>query len=213
MKKKMKVYDISEPLYNGMTVWPGDKDYQYKLTSVIGENSCANVGFVSFSNHTGTHIDAPYHFDEEGKKVHELDLSLYWGACKVIHLPLVSCVTIETLRPFDFHGVKRLIIRTDSWTDRTYFPSTFTYIDPSVALFLQEQGVALLGVDVPSVDPADSDTLSTHHALHRSGIHILERVVLTEVLAGEYELCALPLPIAEGDGSPVRAILRRYSVD
>lgn len=203
----MKIYDISEPLYNGMTVWPGDKAYQYQLTSVIDNDSCANVGSVSFSTHTGTHIDAPYHFDGQGKKVHELDLSLYLGACKVIDLPNLSCITIYTLQDFELNNVKRLLIRTDSWTDRTSFPSSFTYIDPSVALFLQEKGIALLGVDVPSVDPADSETLPSHHALHQSGIHILERIVLTDVPAGNYNLSALPLPIAEGDGSPVRAIL------
>jgi arylformamidase len=204
----MKIYDISEPLYNGMTVWPGDNDYQFHLTSTINPSSCANVGSLTLSTHTGTHIDSPFHFDEKGKKVHELDLSLYVGSCKVIYLKDKSSITIENLQSFELHHVKRLLIRTDSWKDRSTFPDRFTYLEPEIASYLQTIGVKLLGVDVPSVDPADSDTLLAHHALHQNGIHILERVILDQVDAGEYELIALPLSIENGDGSPVRAVLR-----
>ncbi|MCH5584246.1 arylformamidase [Shimazuella sp. AN120528] len=209
----MKIYDISEPLYNGMTVWPGDKTYHYELTSLIESDSCANVGHVSFSTHTGTHIDAPYHFDNSGKKTHELDLSLYFGPCKVIHLFEKQSITIEDLQSLHLHHTQRLLIRTDSWKDRTSFPTSFTYLEPEIATYLQSLGIKLIGVDVPSVDPADSETLPSHLALHQSGIHILERVVLKEVPAGNYELSALPLPIVGGDGSPVRAVLRSYSAD
>ncbi|WP_028775686.1 arylformamidase [Shimazuella kribbensis] len=207
----MKIYDISEPLFNGMTVWPEDTEYQYRLSSVLSSDSIANVGAVSFSMHTGTHIDAPFHFDKNGKKVHELDLSIYIGPSKVIHLLKKPFITIEDLKAFPLHDVKRLLIRTDSWTDKSSFPNTFTYIEPNVAKFLQEQGIFLLGLDVPSVDPAESNTLAAHHALHESEIHILERVVLSDIPEGDYELTALPLPIANGDGSPVRAVLRSYS--
>jgi arylformamidase len=207
----MKIYDISEALFNGMTVWPGDKEYQYQLTSVLHSDSIANVGAVSLSMHTGTHIDAPFHFDKNGKKVHELDLSIYMGATKVIHLLEKPFITIEDLKPFSLHDVKRLLIRTDSWMDKSSFPSSFTYLDPSVAPFLQKHGILLLGLDVPSVDPAESNNLAAHHALHASGIHILERVVLHDIPEGNYELTALPLLIKNGDGSPVRAVLRSYS--
>jgi len=206
----MKIYDISEPLYNGMTVWPGDKEYQYQLSSVISPDSTANVGEVSFSMHTGTHMDAPFQFDKNGKKVHDLDLSIYMGSCKVIHFFNRPSITIEDLKPLHLHDVKRLLIRTDSWIDRSSFPDNFTYLEPEVAAYLETVGVKLLGLDVPSVDPTDSNTLSAHHALNQYGIHILERVVLSEIETGNYELIALPLPIVEGDGSPVRAVLREY---
>jgi arylformamidase len=204
----MKIYDISEPLYNGMTVWPGDNDYQFQLTSTINPSNCANVGSISMSTHTGTHIDSPFHFDDNGKKVHELDLSLYVGSCKVIYLKEKSSITIEDLQSFELHHVKRLLIRTDSWKDRSTFPDRFTYLEPEIASYLQTIGVKLLGVDVPSVDPADSEKLLTHHTLHQNGIHILERVILDQIDAGDYELIALPLSIENGDGSPVRAVLR-----
>lgn len=73
---------------------------------------------------------------------------------------------------------------------------------------LASAGVVLIGTDAPSVDPFDSTTLAAHHALIRSGIAILENLLLDDVPPGEYELIALPLKLMELDGSPVRAILR-----
>ena len=74
--------------------------------------------------------------------------------------------------------------------------------------FLQDKGIRLLGVDVPSVDPADCKVVSAHHSLHRSDVHILENVMLGHVEPGNYELIALPLAIEGADGSPVRAVVR-----
>ena len=73
--------------------------------------------------------------------------------------------------------------------------------------YLHKQGVILLGLDVPSVDPIDSKDLPIHHALGSLGIAILESVNLSRVEPGVYELIALPLKLAGADGSPVRAIL------
>lgn len=77
-----------------------------------------------------------------------------------------------------------------------------------MADYLGSKGVRLLGVDVPSVDALDSKEMETHHALYRNGIHILENIMLDEIEEGNYELIALPLPIKDGDGSPVRAVIR-----
>jgi arylformamidase len=79
---------------------------------------------------------------------------------------------------------------------------------PDAVPYLKKQGIRLIGLDVPSVDPIDSKTLPAHHALWEAGIHILEGAVLDNVEEGMYELIALPLPILGGDGSPVRAVIR-----
>ncbi|MGE4633046.1 MAG: kynurenine formamidase, partial [Planctomycetota bacterium] len=73
---------------------------------------------------------------------------------------------------------------------------------------LSEDGVKLLGVDTPSVDVADSKDLPSHDACRRSGILILEGLVLDGVEDGIYELIALPLKLTGFDASPVRAVLR-----
>lgn len=206
----MRLIDISRPLFVGMPVWPGDTEYQFKLAWTKKESGSVNVGQVLLSTHTGTHIDAPYHFDENGKKVHELDLSLYLGTVRVVHLPHRESIGASDLEGIDLKGVKRLLIRTDSWTDPTRFPQSITYMRPDLATFLGEKGVQLLGLDVPSVDPIDSKELPAHHALHRQGIHILEGAFLSGVEEGDYELIALPLKLEGADGSPVRAVLRQW---
>lgn len=204
----MKLFDITYPLKEGMPVWPGDTPFSFTLAMTKEESGSVNVGELRLSTHTGTHIDAPFHFDEEGKKVHELDLSLYIGRLYVLYLPDVDVIEPKHLLSLPDGVYGRLLIRTDSWEDETRFPTSFTTIHPSVARILKQKGVRLLGLDVPSVDPVDSKTLAAHHALHQEDVHILEGARLCDVDEGEYELFALPLHIEGADGSPVRAVLR-----
>lgn len=201
--------DISQILNNNIPVWPGDTPFQYKVSWGMEESGSVNVGQVTMSTHTGTHIDAPYHFDNAGKRVIDLDFSLYIGPAKIVHLQQPASIGIKDLQDVPLQGVKRLLIKTDAWKDKTVFPDSIPHIEPELAAFLAEQGVQLLGLDLPSVDPLDSKELNAHHELNRHGIHILEGLVLDEVEPGEYELAALPLPFAEADGSPVRAVIRK----
>jgi arylformamidase len=200
--------DISQRLDRRIAVWPGDTPFSYKVNWSKEESGSVNVGQITMSTHTGTHIDAPFHFDNEGKKVIELDLNLYIGKARVISLTNQARIRVRDVSHMDLKGVARLIIHTGAWTDRSTFPETIPYIEPGLAAYLSEQGVRLLGLDLPSVDPLDSKELSAHHALTAHGIHILEGLVLDGVLEGDYELAALPLSLVEADGSPVRAVIK-----
>ena len=82
------------------------------------------------------------------------------------------------------------------------------YLHADIGPLLLERGVRLIGIDTPSVDPETSKTVSAHHSLYENGVMILENIVLSAVEPGDYELIALPLPLKDGDGSPVRAVLR-----
>ncbi|MEH7223996.1 arylformamidase [Bacillus sp. JJ1566] len=204
----MKLIDISQPLNQTTQEWPNDHPFEFALSWSIEKASTVNVGKVTTSTHIGTHIDAPYHFDNDGKKVHELVIELYVGKARVIEISGKKEIGIEDLQGFDLSGVKRLLIRTNSWKDRTKFPTSITSLKPEVASFLAGKGVQLVGVDTPSVDQLDSKDLLAHHHLHKNGIYILEGIVLDEVELGDYELIALPLSIEGADGSPVRAVLK-----
>ena len=78
---------------------------------------------------------------------------------------------------------------------------------------LAQQGVRLVGIDTPSVDPADSKELLAHQALYRNSMAVLEGLVLSQVPAGLYHLLALPLNLARADASPVRAVLFEGTFD
>lgn len=201
--------DISQRLDKNVAVWPGDTPFSYKINWSKNDSGSVNVGQINMSLHTGTHIDAPFHFDNEGKRVIDLDLDLYIGYAQVIHLPNITSIGVNELSNFDLQGVTRLLIRTDTWKNRSVFPQTIPHIQPELAAYLSERGVRLIGLDLPSVDPLDSKELSAHHELAGHNIHILEGLVLDDIGPGNYELAALPLALVEADGSPVRAVLKK----
>lgn len=205
----MTIYDITRSLKNGMPVWPGDTPFSYRISSSLADNGSANVGELNMSTHTGTHVDAPFHFAQEGKKINELDLSLYIGKALVIEIAHKEFITEKDLQNHDIQGVRRLLIKSGSWPDAETFPQNYTCIAPESAHYLASAGVQLLGVESPSVDPLDSKDMLAHHALNGAGIFILESIDLNEVETGEYELIAMPLKIEGADGSPVRAVLRK----
>ncbi|RDI42306.1 arylformamidase [Falsibacillus pallidus] len=203
----MKIIDISQRLHNQIPVWPGDAPFTFGLSWTKEDSGSVNVGKIEMSAHTGTHIDAPYHFDDEGARVADLPLERFIGKALVVDLTGAAVISKEELSKFDFSGVSKVLIKTGSWTDRSKFPETITSVHENTAPFLKEKGIDLIGVDVPSVDELDSKGLPSHHSLQRYDIQILEGIVLDGVEPGVYNLIALPLPLAEADGCPVRAVL------
>ncbi|WP_045524471.1 arylformamidase [Neobacillus niacini] len=204
----MKTIDISRRLENGMPVWPGDTPFHYEVSWSKAESGSVNVGSLSMSTHTGTHVDAPFHFDDDGKRIIELDLELYMGPARVVDMTGKDSIGAKDLEDVDLEGIQRVLFRTLSWENASEFPERIPHLEADLGPYLAEKGIRLIGVDVPSVDPIDSKDLYAHHSLNENGIHILESVLLDQVEPGDYELIALPLPLVDGDGSPVRAVLR-----
>ncbi|MGY6209173.1 arylformamidase [Cytobacillus firmus] len=200
--------DISQPLTNSIAHWPGDTPFSYETAFTKEQTGSVNIGRITTSLHTGTHVDAPFHFNDEGEKILDLDIELYIGPARVIDVSGYEKVDSEVLKKFDLEGTERVLLRTSVPNDSEVFPNRIPELTADMADYLGSKGVRLLGVDVPSVDQLDSKEMETHHALYRNGIHILENIMLDEVEEGTYELIALPLPIKDGDGSPVRAVIR-----
>jgi arylformamidase len=207
---RSRIYDITIPVHDGLAVWPGDTPYHFQLGWKMRDGDSVNVGAVTMSCHTGTHADAPFHFLPEGDGIGALDVAPFVGPAFVVDVTGRSVISVEDIdrHGLDFYNLPRLLLKTGGWTDYTQFPETIPIIAPDVPDYLAEQGVILLGVDVPSVDAIDSKTLPNHHALAAAGIAILESLDLRHVPPDAYELSALPLRLMGADGSPVRAVLR-----
>lgn len=201
-----KIYDISMELSGQTPEWPGDIPFQYGLAATIEQSGSVNVGKVVTSTHIGTHVDAPFHYDNNGIKISELPLDCYLTTAQVVDVRGKSEITRSNLLEVD-DTVTAILLKTDSWGDRSKFPETWPLFDPSIAEWMEEHSVKLLGVDVPSVDTEHSKDLPMHMAMNRHGRFILEGIVLDDVPAGVYQLAALPLKIKGADGSPVRAVL------
>lgn len=203
-----EIIDVSLPLDGRLAVWPGDTEFDYQLTWKKSAGASVNVGAVRMSTHCGTHVDAPFHFDEQGKKIDELVLDVFVGKAFVIHVPnraLISCNDLSR----DWQGATRLLLRTDAWPDPQVFPKQIPVIERNVPDWLGSRGIVLLGLDVPSVDELESQDLPNHHALARNHIVILESLNFKNVDEGAYDLIAAPLKLAGADAAPVRAFLMR----
>jgi arylformamidase len=204
----MKLIDISRPIFTGMPVWPGDTATQFEFAATKAGGYSCNVGRLRLSMHAGTHVDAPYHFDEAGAKIDELPLDLYVGPARVIDVRGQELITPELLAGFDLAATPRVLFRSEVWTNVVGFPAAWPAYPPGLAAWLAARGVRLIGMDFPSVDQLNSKDLPTHHELGRAGVFILESLDLRGVEPGVYELIALPLRLRGADGCPVRAVLR-----
>ncbi|WP_047981835.1 arylformamidase [Ornithinibacillus contaminans] len=200
--------DITQPLTNDMAHWPGDTPFSFAISATKEQTGSANIGKITTSLHMGTHVDAPFHFDNDGITIEQVPIDTYIGKAKVIDVSQFKTITSAILEHYQLDGVKRLLLHTALPNNPKRFPEQLPVLDPSIASYLAEKGVVLLGVDMPSVDSITSKSLEAHHALQNNGVYILENLMLDQVTVGDYELIALPLKIVGADGSPVRAVIR-----
>ena len=174
----------------------------------IADGESVNVSAIRLSPHTGTHADAPYHVDDAGRTVDELPLEAYLGPATVIDRRGVDALTVEHLDGVDLSRIERLLVRTEtSGLDRETWPERFLTLTPAAAECLADHDLKLLGLDTPSLDPQESQTLDAHHVLARHGVVHLENLWLRDVPPGDYWLSALPLRLEGLDAAPVRAVL------
>jgi len=201
-----RVIDVSRPLAADTACWPGDTPFSFRLAWRIADGASVNVGAVGTSVHTATHCDAPFHYDDAGPTVDRIPPETFLGPCWVADVRGAPRWR-SRLEELDFTDTPRVLFRTGGWPDTTRFPDRIPVMEPELPAWLAEQGVVLIGVDLPSVDELDSKTLDNHHALGRAGITIVEGLWLDGVPAGRYEFVGLPLRLVGADGSPLRAVL------
>ncbi|HZS54625.1 MAG TPA: cyclase family protein [Bryobacteraceae bacterium] len=203
--------DVSVPLTSGMAHWPGEPAPNFELISDKEHGADANVTMCRMVAHTGTHMDAPHHFLQEGKGIDTFPLEFGVGPARVIEALDVDIVTHKELESKGIQRGDRVLVKTRNsqlqWTALD-FQENYVGIDSSAATFLVEVGAVMVGVDYLSVGVYHGDNPETHRILLSGGVWIVEGLALGHVSAGTYEMICLPLRIVGCDGSPVRAILR-----
>jgi arylformamidase len=207
-----RIWDISPAIGPGFPVFPGDTPFALRWTWTLDARCPVNVGELTLSPHTGAHTDAPLHYDPAGAAMADVPLDAYLGPCRVLHAIGVGA----RVEPAHLHAhlagtPPRVLLRTAARATIDRWDDGFTALAPSTIDLLHAHGVRLVGVDTPSLDPADSKTLDAHQRVRAQAMAILEGIVLDEVPAGDYELIALPLKLAGADASPVRAVLRELA--
>jgi arylformamidase len=206
----MKIYDVTIPISKDLVVYPGDPPIRITRKEVIGKNgSKCNVSRYSFGSHTGTHVDPPFHFIDDGITVDNLPLELLMGRARVVQITS-PCIDETALQEFDFTADVRVLFKTRNsylWGQKTFAPD-FVYITPAAARVLVNNGIKVVGIDYLSVEKFGADEPETHRTLLSAGIVVIEGLDLREVEPGDYEMTCLPLKIKDGDGAPARVILR-----
>jgi arylformamidase len=208
----MRTYDITIAISPDMPVWPGDPAVVLERAAKIEAGANANVSRLAMSVHTGTHVDAPYHFlNDSPVTVEQLPLKLLTGRAYVLHLPEAEAITAALLEKADIPPrTRRVLFKTrnsEIWArgEKT-FQTDFVGISADGADFLVRRGVRLVGVDYLSVAPFKKSR-PTHEILLSNGVVVVEGLNLSEISQGRYTLYCLPLKLVGSDGAPARAIL------
>ncbi|HVN65356.1 MAG TPA: cyclase family protein [Methanomicrobiales archaeon] len=195
------ILDITRPLGEGVPLYPGDKKPAFRTRQQDGYT----ITDLGLTTHTGTHMDAPIHYLPGGTTVDRVPLQNLMGWARVVDLgDAGDTITAEDLGE-RIRGARRVLLRTRA-SGTGSFGEEFPHLTPGAARLLAGAGIAVVGIDSPSVEAFGSDG-SVHRELLGKGIAILEFLDLSAVAGGDYLMIALPLRLEGLDGSPVRVIL------
>ncbi len=201
--------DLTVPLREGMLQYPGDPPYRREWWYAISEGKDCNVSNIHLSVHTGTHMDAPYHFLDDGRTLDRLSPDCFIGACRVVDLtgrPVIDAPDLQTIAP---RAGERLLLKTDNADGMRAdcFNPQYVALTADAARYLVSCEVMAIGIDYLSIEPYNQNG-DVHRILLGGGVTIYEGYDATGVRAGVYELIALPMLIEKSDGAPCRMILR-----
>jgi arylformamidase len=212
----LRIYDVTVPITEVMPVWPGDPGVKVEQVSSMARGDEFNVSRLSLSCHTGTHVDAPYHFVQQGSTVENLALDVLMGPAFVAELNKLEGNTIEVYDLASVHFPRdtiRLLLKTSNshfWEDRLpEFERDFVHLSPKAAQWLVQRGIQLVGVDYLSVEAFGVRRYRVHKILLNANVIIVEGLNLSRVPEGWCQLVCLPLKIKGGDGAPARVLVIR----
>jgi arylformamidase len=209
----VRYIDLTFPVEETMPVWPGDSGPEFREAKTLERDGYA-VQSVRFSNHLGTHLDAPSHIVKNGMTLERIPLETLIGRAVLIDFSDKGKKDRITRKDLQAHGDRlcegaRVLIRTgwDSHYGSALFFQEFPCLTLEAARELAERRIALLGMDTPSPSPVDDPEQGIHKTLLEAGIILLECLTnLHRIKGNECELIVLP-PLFKGfSGSPCRAV-------
>jgi arylformamidase len=207
----MRLIDVSVPLDSQLPTYPHNTPFSLEPIKRIARGDSSNVSTLHMSAHTGTHVDAPRHFFDQGAGTESLPLELLIGRARVIEIDSRAGVAAEDLAPIDLSDDIRVLIKTHNsrlWGSPE-FHEDYVGVTDSGARHLVEHGIKVVGVDYLSVEKFHNPGAPAHHVLLGAGTIVIEGLNLQEVDPGVYEMFCLPLRVVGSDGAPARVVLRR----
>jgi len=209
----MKIIDITHYIKDGMIVYPNNTEVSIEPFAEISKGASSNLSKVILGTHTGTHVDAPLHVFDGGKKLEDLNLESFIGKCRVIDASHLKAGDLIEIKDLDKAGVEikkgdRILVKTsNSERGIEEFYDDFVALSGDTADYLRDKEITLFGIDYLSIKQRGSSDNRAHTALLEKDIPIIEGLNLRDVEAGEYELICLPMKLKNVEGGPVRAVL------
>ena len=194
----MKIYDISQEVFS-CKVFPGDPSPQRQVMLQIANGDICNLTAISMCAHNGTHVDAPFHFLNDAKKIDQVALERFIGYAYVaehegeIHADDAMMI-LEKVRSIDGRAAKRILVKGKA------------VVTEEAAKVFAEAGILLFGNESQTVGPEDAP-MAVHLIMLGAEIVLLEGIRLSEVDEGVYFLNCAPINLGGADGAPCRATL------
>ncbi|MBT8251267.1 MAG: cyclase family protein [Nitrosopumilus sp.] len=211
----MKPIDLTLTISKSIPSFPGSPKPQFILWSDIKDDGY-NLELLFLSSHTGTHIDAPYHFVKNGIKIHQIPIDRLVGKAILIKLKKTrnSPITKKDIISFEKKAGKipneSSIFFFTEWQKNLTKDNYFTEnpgLDKSAADYLVAKRTNLVGIDSPSIDLGKDESFTAHHIFSKNNILIVENLTnLNKIPSREFNFTILPLKLKDATGSPVRAI-------
>ena len=214
------IIDLSHPLRTGMPVYPGDPEVVVTPAATVADDGY-NVLHVTMGSQSGTHVDAPFHFLDDGARLDAMDLTMFVGSAVVAdvrHVAARQPIRWEDLAPVAGQLTPGRIVLlhtgwSSSWGTDAYLDHP--YLDEEAAIELVAAGIRTIGIDAASIDETVGTAehpsgFAAHHALLGAGCAVVEN--LTNLAAIDFAdpvVSVLPLRLAGADGAPVRAVAFR----
>lgn len=211
MARVPELLDVSVPLAAGTPTYPGNPAFELHPVKRIATGGSSNVSRLVMGTHTGTHIDAPRHFLDDGAGVDGVPLNLLLGRARVVEITHRGGIGAQDLAAAGLREDLRVLLKTTNsalWNDPEFHPE-YTHLTEEAARYLVDQGVKLVGIDYLSVEEFNKAGAPAHRALLSAGVVIIEGLDLSDAEPGMYEMYCLPLPVKGGDGAPARVVLKR----
>jgi arylformamidase len=208
----MRIRDISVPISPEVPVWPGDSKVVLEQIRAISKGDSSTDSRLACSVHTGTHVDAPAHFIDNGATVEQLPMEVLIGKAMVVDIPDDDIITPEIIEAQRLPAeTERLLFKTKNsalWADPAHqFNTDFVALSAESARWIVQRGIKLVGIDYLSIQMFKDAEPLTHRILLEAGVIILEGLNLQGINPGAYQLICLPLKLAGSEGAPARAVL------
>ena len=212
MHKIKKIVDLSWEFTADTPIYPGDPEPSVTVATTL-ENEGYNLSTLVMGTQTGSHVDAPYHFSNEGATIDQMELDFFLGDAIVVRVTdkkAEEAITMEDIEPYKEQITPgKIVLFNTNWYKKRGTEEFFhhPYVNGEVAHYLVEQGVRFIGIDTINADQTGGTEFPVHDLFYEKRLMIGENWAYFDRIDFENPyIIAIPMKVVGCDGSPVRAI-------